>query len=136
MKKITFILGIVLAALLLAGCGGGGGGQTQWDVTMNDFVFEPSTVTVPTGAQVTINLNNQGTQDHNFVIMQLGKDVSGSWSDANKGDVFYEKDQLLSGQTTAITFTAPNEPGEYQILCSVPGHLEAGMMGKLVVTGK
>lgn len=37
------------------------------------------------------------------------------------------------GQTKAITFNAPTEPGEYTFRCSVPGHAEKGEVGKMIV---
>jgi uncharacterized cupredoxin-like copper-binding protein len=37
-----------------------------------------------------------------------------------------------AGETSVIKFT-PTEPGTYQIICSVPGHKEAGMTGELIV---
>jgi uncharacterized cupredoxin-like copper-binding protein len=30
-------------------------------------------------------------------------------------------------------FTAPTDPGEYQIVCGTPGHFMSGMVGKLTV---
>ena len=35
--------------------------------------------------------------------------------------------------TETVTFTAPTEPGEYQVVCGIEGYLEGGMLGELVV---
>jgi uncharacterized cupredoxin-like copper-binding protein len=32
-----------------------------------------------------------------------------------------------------FTFTAPEQPGDYQIVCGIAGHLQAGMIGTLTV---
>lgn len=37
------------------------------------------------------------------------------------------------GRTSEITFTVPEEPGEYPYVCTFPGHYAAGMTGKLIV---
>ena len=37
------------------------------------------------------------------------------------------------GERTSDTFLAPSQPGTYQVICKVPGHLEAGMEGELIV---
>lgn len=37
------------------------------------------------------------------------------------------------GQTKAITFNAPETPGEYTFRCDAPGHAENGEKGKMVV---
>lgn len=42
-------------------------------------------------------------------------------------------DTIQAGNTTTISFT-PEEPGTYDIVCTVPGHSQAGMTGDLVVT--
>lgn len=36
------------------------------------------------------------------------------------------------GENNTIEFT-PSEPGEYEFLCTVSGHKEAGMVGTLIV---
>ena len=37
------------------------------------------------------------------------------------------------GTTATVIFTA-SEAGEYDFACTIPGHKEAGMVGRLVVT--
>jgi uncharacterized cupredoxin-like copper-binding protein len=37
-----------------------------------------------------------------------------------------------AGKTVTFKFTAP-AAGEYQVVCDVAGHLEAGMQGKVIV---
>jgi uncharacterized cupredoxin-like copper-binding protein len=45
----------------------------------------------------------------------------------------YWEEEVDAGESATFTFTAPEEPGEYQIICAIPGHLEAGMQGTLTV---
>jgi azurin len=40
---------------------------------------------------------------------------------------------LGNGETDTITFTVPEEPGEYDYVCTFPGHFAGGMVGKLIV---
>lgn len=42
-------------------------------------------------------------------------------------------DLLAGGETDAIEFTVPEEVGEFDFVCSFPGHFAAGMAGQLVV---
>jgi len=37
------------------------------------------------------------------------------------------------GQTKAITFNAPAEPGTYTFFCASPGHREKGEVGQMIV---
>ncbi|MCH7860368.1 MAG: multicopper oxidase domain-containing protein, partial [Proteobacteria bacterium] len=39
----------------------------------------------------------------------------------------------MPGTTASVIFTA-TEPGEYEFFCTIPGHKEAGMVGRLIVT--
>jgi plastocyanin len=132
--KLTIVLhGIV--ALILSACGPVGGPSTSIQVSMTDFAFMPNTLTVPSGQEITIRTTNNGAVAHDLMIMKLGKDLSshdhaGAEAHAN---AFWEQEQLAAGETRESTFMAPTEPGEYQIICGVAGHLEAGMVGKLVV---
>ncbi len=47
--------------------------------------------------------------------------------------VIVATDLLGDGETDSVTFTVPDEPGEYVFICSFPGHFDAGMVGKIIV---
>lgn len=55
----------------------GGGGSADQTVTMADFQFTPSTLTVPSGQDVTIALTNDGAVEHSFTLDDdsVGQDV-------------------------------------------------------------
>ena len=58
------------------------------------------------------------------------------FNEQDKPNVFWQV-EILPGGSADTTFTAPDEPGEYEIVCHIPGHVQAGMVGKLnVVSGK
>lgn len=40
---------------------------------------------------------------------------------------------IASGETRAITFNAPNQAGEYEFYSDVPGHVNRGLVGKMIV---
>ncbi|MDX1586785.1 MAG: SDR family oxidoreductase, partial [Balneolaceae bacterium] len=46
---------------------------------------------------------------------------------------FVQTDMVGGGETTEVTFNAPEEAGDYEYLCSFPGHFAAGMKGILSV---
>ncbi|MDD5371415.1 MAG: plastocyanin/azurin family copper-binding protein [Anaerolineaceae bacterium] len=134
MKKYAMYIGLVLAlSLVLAACGGGGGsstGGTNISATMTDFKFDPSTWTVPAGKQVSLKLTNSGSVEHSWVLMS--KPISGSFTDADKANVLFSK-TVPAGQSDTLTFTAPATAGDYQVVCDIAGHFEAGMVAKLTV---
>jgi uncharacterized cupredoxin-like copper-binding protein len=70
-----------------------------------------------TAGQVTIDTKNNEPIGHNIAIQGNGVD--------QKGQV------VSNGGTSKITVNL--KPGSYTFYCSVPGHREAGMQGKLTV---
>jgi len=127
MKVVVSILGL---SLLLAACGGGG---KTVNVTLTDFAYDPSTITVPAGAEVTIRATNNGAVEHEFAIMKLGITVEPPFGTKDEGNILWEIEGIEPGTTKSDTFTAPTEPGEYEIVCALAGHIENGMVGKLIV---
>ncbi len=134
MKKNLFLFALVLSlSLILAACGGGGSSaSTSIKVDMVEFMFTPDSYTVPAGQEITIELKNSGAIEHEFVIMKFGTEVSQPFDDNDEGNIHWEK-EVAAGQTETMTFTAPTEPGTYQVVCGIAGHMEAGMVGTLVV---
>lgn len=129
---LRLMAGLFMAAGLLSACGGGG--PEQVSVSMREFSFSPDQLTVPAGTEVTLTLRNLGALDHNFHFMQLGEEVSESWTDADEAGAYYSQGVIKGGGVETVTFTAPNVPGDYQFLCSIPSHFELGMVGVLTVT--
>ncbi len=87
-------------------------------VASTEFKFVPATVRVSTGRSVTLVLDNsQAETEHGIKLPAFG---------------FY----LIArgGQVTRKTFIF-DKPGEYEFMCDLPGHQEAGMKGKLIVSG-
>jgi uncharacterized cupredoxin-like copper-binding protein len=116
--------GLIVALALLAACGGssGGGGSQpagSTKVTMTDFKFDPSTISVPHGS-VTFYLVNAGGQSHDMSIRDSsGKTVGTS--------------ELVSAGDSSV-FTVTLDAGSYTFICTQPGHADAGMKGTLTAT--
>jgi uncharacterized cupredoxin-like copper-binding protein len=134
MKNLMYLifLGLILS-LILTACGGPAAPSRNLNVTMTDFTFSPNTFTVPAGEQISINATNNGAVAHSFIIMKSGYHVNTHFTDADKPNIFWEVEQITPGQSVTEKFTAPSDPGEYQIICGVAGHYEAGMVAKLIV---
>jgi uncharacterized cupredoxin-like copper-binding protein len=130
-KKVVLFLMMILVWAVSA-CGKSGP-STNLSFTMNDFSFDPNEFTVPAGKEITVHVTHHGSMEHNFIIMKLGLEAGEMFDDADQGNVFWEID-LQPGDSETVVFTAPEQPGTYQIICGMPGHLQSGMLGKLVVT--
>ena len=136
MKKFLTVW-VSVVSLLLASCGNSSSSPSdKIDVTMIDFQFQPKTFTVPAGQEISLNASNSGGVVHSFVIMQKDKSVGTEYNDEDKPNVYWEM-EIQPGGSTETSFIAPSEPGEYELVCHIPGHFQAGMVGKLnVVAGE
>jgi uncharacterized cupredoxin-like copper-binding protein len=67
---------------------------------------------------VTVTLKNAGTLQHDFHCDQINPTTSSL---------------VDPGKSLDFTFTAPSQAGTYDFWCTVPGHKELGMVGKLEV---
>jgi uncharacterized cupredoxin-like copper-binding protein len=132
MKNIMVFAGLVAAALVVAGCAGAGGPTTTIDVTFIDFQFNPNSFIVPAGQEITLNATNNGAVVHNFVIMKFGTTAGEEFGDEDIPNIYWEV-EVDPGGSKSVTFTAPAEPGEYQVVCRTAGHVIAGMVGSLTV---
>jgi plastocyanin len=113
----------LVAVALLAACGGGGGSAQpagSVKVTMTEFNFSPSTLSVPSG-KVVLYLVNAGTISHDMVIKDSSGNTSGRSDLVSAGDSF--------------VFTLDSLPaGKYSFICDQPGHADNGMKGTLTAT--
>jgi uncharacterized cupredoxin-like copper-binding protein len=132
MKTILFVT-MLVTVLALSACGGSASTpSTDLDVTMTDFQFSPNQFTVPAGQEITLSSSNTGAVVHNFVIMQLGKTAGTEFTDEDLPNVYWQV-EIAPGGSTETSFIAPSEPGEYEVVCRTPGHVQAGMVAKLIV---
>ncbi len=108
--------------------------------------YNKKKIVVKAGQTVKLTLKHVGkmpksAMGHNFVILKKGTDLAKFASEAMKAkdkDYIPGEDKIIAhtkllggGEEDTITFKAP-EKGEYDFLCSFPGHY-AMMKGKFVV---
>ncbi len=82
---------------------------------------------------------------HNFALLTLEADadafarasISARDNDYISPDfadqVIANTSMLGNGESDSVTFTVPEETGEYDYICSFPGHFAGGMVGTLFV---
>ena len=132
--KLKLILAVLLTTLIVSACGTGKP-STEINVAMTDFAFTPSQYTVPAGTQISLHATHDGLVEHDFVIMKLNTDVGGHFNEEDLVNVYWQI-KIQPGDSQSVTFTAPDQPGTYQIVCGMAGHVEAGMVGNLVVVNQ
>jgi plastocyanin len=128
-KRRTVKSAIVLLALALGACG-----PKHVDVTViaYDFAFQPDTIEVPAGAEVTLTLVNHGNAEHVWLILDRDHELTLPYNADDSEHALARTIADVTGRET-FTFTAPTEKGEYTIVCSIPTHAEKGMIGTLIV---
>lgn len=135
-KKIVLAISI----LFLSACASNNADPvTKITVDMNEFLYEPASITIPAGQPVELILTNSGAQEHDFVVETISvtnvqkEGDSGGVNHAHGADVDYDLHISTSaGGTSTLSFTV-TEPGTYKIFCSIQGHEIAGMVGELIV---
>jgi plastocyanin len=116
-------------AVAAAGCGPR---PVSLTVIAYDFAFQPDTIEVQAGAEVTLTLINHGNAEHVWLILDKDHELTLPYNADDSEFALARTIADVTGRET-FTFTAPSEPGEYTILCSIPEHAEKGMIGTLVV---
>lgn len=121
MKTLRKLIVLVVPLLLIA-CGGAGKPTTvDLEVVRRDYVFVPSSHTVPAGAVVNLSLINEGTVEHEWVLFEQGFALGpgDTLGDDAEGKILWEGEVEEPGGTERFTFIAPEEPGEYQVVCGI-----------------
>jgi Cu+-exporting ATPase len=123
LREASFLVAIALAAVGVAGVAfaadrGLDAAAVQVDVRAHDLRFDPAEVHVKAGSWVVIRFTNDDPVFHDWMVEGLANVDAGA----------------RPGQTQKIRVLL-DRPGTYDIMCTVPGHSEAGMVGKLVVEG-
>jgi uncharacterized cupredoxin-like copper-binding protein len=129
--RTSVVMGAAVLLLSAVGCGdddddGGdeGAGGTQVDVVLSEFIIEPSEDTVDAG-EVTFNLDNQGGETHEFVVVDaasvddLPLDADEAFDEAAYGEdnVLGEVEDVESGATAELTVDMA--AGDYLLLCNI-----------------
>lgn len=136
MRRTSIAIVLVLAsfALTAAGCGGddettttpttttptatgatgaGGGGGEATEVSMTEYSFDPSDLSVASGD--SLEVVNDGEIPHNLTVE----------------DTDLATEDLEGGASEDLTVDL--EPGDYEIICSIADHAAQGMTGTLTV---
>jgi azurin len=103
--------------------------------TLPGMKFDTALLSVKAGARVRLVFRNSDDMLHNFVLctpgrgqavgeaaVALGLDGPAKNFVPDSGDVLYHTALTLPNASDTIFFTAPTKPGDYDYICSFPGH--------------
>ncbi len=95
-------------------------------VLADEHRFVPATVS--TRGPTNIRLDNIGALAHNWTILERPIEAEGELS----SDIVLASAEAEPGQSSVVDLDGL-APGSYQIICAIPGHFSAGMVGELVI---
>jgi azurin len=124
-------------------------GVVQVNLTGNDLMqYNLNEINVEAGEKVRLTLTHVGqlpknAMGHNFVLLKQGTDVvdfaqkaatstGNDYIPEGTDAVIVHTEMIGGGEETTIEFTAPEEPGTYEYICSFPGHY-VQMRGNFIV---
>jgi azurin len=103
--------------------------------TQPGLKFDTTLLTVKAGSRVRLTLKNSDDMLHNFVLcapgrgeavgtaaLAMGIDGTAKNYVPDSADVLYHTALTLPEGSDTIYFTAPTQPGDYDYICSFPGH--------------
>jgi len=156
------LAGLLSLAAILSACAGTKTGSTEpvsATVVATDLAFQPNQLQVKLNQPQTLRLDNKGKLLHDWTVEKIavtsvkengsaGHDMGGHgtpnattpgsmmpggmMSGTSSAGSFALHVAAEAGHAATIEFTAI-EAGTYVFYCTVPGHREAGMEGKLTV---
>jgi len=103
---------------------------TAITITAEDFKFGPAKWSVYAG-EFELTFHNHGSVEHEWAILKKGEHITEE-SEFEEDLVLTELDKVPAGEMSTASFTI-EEPGEYQVICALDGHFDAGMSGILTV---
>ena len=117
--------------------------ELEISVKGNNLQFEKDKLEVAAGSEVAVAFNNASTAfQHNWVLVKSGtkndvvkrgsKCSENGWVQPGDPDVIAHTRLLNPGQSGQVGFVAP-PPGNYEFVCTFPGHNTGGMSGEFVV---
>lgn len=120
------------------------------NIILREYHFDPTPLYLVPGETVRLNVVNGGMVEHELVLGDAG--VQDSWSLADAAatpvgpfatappasvapDVGGLRILLASGGSTSVDYLVPLS-GALQLVCHLPGHVERGMTGEVVLVSR
>jgi uncharacterized cupredoxin-like copper-binding protein len=131
-----FVLALILTFTLAACSSAASRSITPKTVTLtlNEFQFQPAEITANVGQPIKLVLKNNGTVLHDFVstdaMVKVMEEHGAEHDMAGMETAMHAA--IEAGQQSTLEFKAI-QAGTYTFYCTVAGHKEAGMVGKLIV---
>ena len=95
--------------------------EREITIGLGEYAFVPQVIEVGAGERVRLVFRNTGRLEHDFATDDRGRALG------------LQHVHLAPGASSSLDWTAPAEPTEVRIICTIVGHETLGMTGRLVV---
>jgi len=97
--------------------------------------YVPSRIEVRQGEQIRFVMKNHGALEHEFVLATFEENAQHAKEMAKNPEMEHDEPNMkrLKPQAGANVVWHFTKAGEFQFACLIPGHMEAGMKGVVVV---
>lgn len=85
------------------------------EISMVEYAFDPVDAEAEPGQKLRIS--NDGSITHSYLIVDLAKGT-----------------EVQPGEERTLQLPGDVDPGTYRVICDLPGHVEQGQVGTLVVS--
>jgi uncharacterized cupredoxin-like copper-binding protein len=100
----------------------------------NELKFVPDTLQFTAGKRYKLTLTNPSDSKHYFTAKDFADNIWSQKVEAGNVEIRGAIHELeLKPGATAEWLFIPIKSGNYELHCSIPGHSEAGMVGKLAI---
>ncbi len=104
-------------------------------VTMSEYAFTPSTLAFNEGVPTKLVIRNEGKEHHYFVSGEFFATVATRKVQSSDGEVkapHFTAVEVYAGKSIEW-FLIPMKKGTFDLVCTVKGHAEHGMKGRIEV---
>lgn len=105
-------------------------------IKMSEYFFKPKDLSVPAG-KAAITAPNTGKVEHELVLLKTDVDPAKLKTEKDgevQEDAYSGPGEIPDVEAGETGKTVLNlKPGQYAMICNVPGHYKAGMYGRITV---
>lgn len=150
LTKITLMFALLFTGVFTTAMVESDEARTIEIIGTDNLKFDVTSIEAAPGEEITIKFTTKSSMPkqamaHNVVVLDSDADI-GSFANESarardndyiapgyEDDIIAATDLAGGGETVEVTFTVPETPGDYEYICTFPGHFAAGMKGVLTV---
>ncbi len=103
-------------------------------ISLTEYAFSPSTLVLSEGVPYKLEIVNEGSSKHYFAAESFFRAIAArkiqSNTDGEIKALYFSAIEVFPGRSLDLYFI-PVKKGSYDLLCTIEGHAEEGMVGQI-----